>query len=406
MPIFDPFSHYLAYGATDQETFRELRDQYNGVLVPATIAAFQRQGTGGFVLTLSATAEAPPYVIDPRFPLFQQALSNPKKSHTALAELLDDPGLIVTASDPRPDSFSDSRIASIAKHWVEFNSGYGSKENAAFDKYAKRLGEKVRSEQAQGPEAILAPYFACDEPDDPWWALSKQFFEHTCAAADETECLRVVCARHAGALEALLEDVDPVERLVVWVSGLDEHNAVAQELTEYRRAVVRAEELGHEPFALYGGFFSVLLGSDGLRGAAHGVGFSEHRNWRELPESGAPPARYYLRRAHRYVPQDLAQALYTVSPDITVCPCPHCRDRPPVALNYHELMKHSVYCRAEEINQWYGVDTGTAAQVLSDEYDALRAQIQGATLAPRIRTRMNSSIAHLHTWAEALSAPV
>lgn len=76
------------------------------------------------------------------------------------------------------------------------------------------------------------------------------------------------------------------------------------------------------------------------------------------------PARYYLRRAHRYVPQDLAQALYSVSPDTTACPCPHCAGRPPVALSYHELMKHSVYCRAEEIEQWYGLDTHVAAQVL------------------------------------------
>lgn len=404
MPLFDPFSHYLAYGATDQETFRELRDSYTGVLVPATIAAFQRQGTGGFVLTLSATAEAPPYVIDPRFPLFQQALVAPKKSHTALAELLDDPALIVTTDDPRPDDFAQQRIAAIARHWVEFNSGYGSKESAAFDKYAKRLGEDVRPEQAQGPEAILAPYFACDGPDDPWWLRSGLFFEYTLAAADGTPCLRVVCARHAGALQALLEDVDPPERLVVWVSGLDEHNAPAQELLAYRRAVAHAVELGHEPFALYGGFFSVLLGNDGLRGAAHGVGFSEHRKWRELPESGAPPARYYLRRAHRYVPQDLAQALYNVSADLTACPCPQCDGRPPIALNYHELMKHSVYCRTEEIEEWYGIEEDTAADVLGDEYDALTSQIRGATLLPRIRMRANSSIAHLPAWVEALRA--
>jgi hypothetical protein len=72
--MFDLFSHYVSYGATDQETIRELTGAIDGrwcVLVPATVAAFQQQGTGGFILTLSATAEAPNYVIDPRFPLFQ-----------------------------------------------------------------------------------------------------------------------------------------------------------------------------------------------------------------------------------------------------------------------------------------------------------------------------------------------
>jgi hypothetical protein len=406
MPPFQPFAHYLAYGATDQQTFRELRDTYSGVLVPATIAAFQRQGTGGFVLSLSATSEAPPYMIDPRFPLFQQALVSPKKSHTALAELLDDPDLIVSNRDPSPDAFDDDRIAAIARKWVEFNSGYGSKENEKFDKYAKRLGEdELRPEQAQGPEVILAPYFACDGSADPWWQRSALLFAHTRAAAGAgVQTLRVVCARFSGALGEMLESLGEPEQLVVWVSGLDEHNAPAHELVGYRQAIATAVERGHEPFALYGGFFSVLLGTEGLRGASHGVGFSEHRNWRELPESGAPPARYYLRRAHRYVPQDLAQALYHVSSDLTECPCPHCAGRPPIALDYHELMKHSVWCRAEEIEAWYGVDPGTAADLLGTEYDALSAQISQAMLAPRIRTRANGAIAHLPDWTAALRA--
>lgn len=404
MPPFEPFAHYLAYGATDQETFRELRNAYSGVLVPATIAAFQRQGTGGFVLSLSATPEAPPYMIDPRFPLFQQALRAPKKSHTALAELLDDPDLVVRYGDPEPEDFSDDRVAAIATKWVEFNSGYGSKENQKFQKYAKRLGDDVQPESAQSPEAILPPYFACDGPTDEWWGRSLCFFEHTRAAADDVQCVRVVCARHGDALAGLIETLGEPEQLAVWVSGLDEHNSPASELLSYRRAIAQAAEAGQEPFALYGGFFSVLLGRDGLRGASHGVGFSEHRNWRELPQSGAPPARYYLRRAHRYVPQDLAQTLYGFSPDLTECPCPHCDDRPPVALDYHELMKHSVWCRDEEIRRWYPIGTGTAAQLLEDEYDTLKTQISGATLAPRIRARANSSIEHLPEWVEVLQA--
>lgn len=405
MAPFEPFAHYLAYGATDQQTLRDLRRSYSGVLVPGTIAAFQRQGTGGFVLSLSATPEAPPYMIDPRFPLFQQALSNPKKSHTALAELLDDAALVQQRRDPTPDAFTDERMAAIARKWVDFNCSYGSAENAKFEKYAERLGEELTPEEAQGPEAVLAPYFACEGSDDPWWPRSKRFFEHSQANAPASgpPCLRVVCARHSGALDELLADVQEPEQLVVWVSGLDEHQASTLELVQFREAITNAAARGHEPFALYGGFFSVLLGTDGLRGASHGIGFSEHRNWRELPESGAPPARYYLRRAHRYVPQDLAEALYTVSPDITACPCPHCDGRPPVALDYHELMKHSVWCRAEEIEHWYGVATDTAARLLDDEYDALSAQIGAArTLAPRIAARADNSIEHLRQWVDAL----
>jgi hypothetical protein len=402
MPPFERFAHYLAYGATDQETFRELRDSYSGVVVPATIAAFQRQGTGGFVLSLSATPEAPPYVIDPRFPLFQQALQAPKKSHTALAELLGDSELVVQDFDPTPDAFPDERIALIAQKWVEFNIGYGAKESQSFDKYAKRLKEAIEPEHAQDPEAVLAPYFACDGPDDPWWKRSVKFFEQTRDAAGDTSCLRVVCASRSSALDELLLSLDGDEQLIVWVSNFDEHKATVEELVAYRRAIAHAVEKRQDTFALYGGFFSVLLGIDGLRGASHGVGYSEHRNWRELPSAGAPPARYYLRRAHRYVAQDLAQVLYTISPDLTKCPCPHCDQRPPIELDYHELMKHSVLCRAEEIERWLPLDIPTAARLLEDEHVALSAQIANATLVPRIRKRAESSIEHLPQWVASL----
>jgi hypothetical protein len=406
MAPFEPFAHYLAYGATDQKTFRELRDSYSGVLVPATIAAYQRQGTGGFVLSLSATSQAPPYLIDPRFPLFQQALSNPKKSHTALAELLGDPGLVVSR-EPTPDSFTDARIAEIAQRWVEFNSGYVSQENAKFEKYAARLGEPVpmSPEQAQAPENVLAPYFACEGPNDPWWERSMRFFEHTKDAAVRhggPPAVRVVCARTSAALDPLLAALDEPEQLVVWVDGLDEHRTSARHLIDYRRALRNAAAHGHQPFALYGGFFSVLLGNDGLTGASHGVGFSEHRAWRELPEGGAPPARYYMRRVHRYVPQDLAQALYEVSANLTECHCPHCAGRPPIALDYHELMKHSVACRAEEIGLWYGRRPVEAADILADEHDALSIEISQASLAPRIAMRAEASIDHLPEWVAAL----
>jgi len=404
MPPFEPFSHYLAYGATDQETLRELRDMYSGILVPATIAAFQRQGTGGFVLSLSATEESPPYMIDSRFPLFQQRLKAPKKSHTALAELLDDSGLVATGVAPTPEDFPDDRVVTVARRWVDFNTGYGQQESDNFDKYAKRLGQDVRPDQAKLPEAVLAPYFACEDSEDPWWERSQRFFDATSAAATELPCLRVVCALTGSGLDDLLGTVNDPERLVVWVSDLDEHNTTASELLDYRRAVENAVSRGHEPFALYGGFFSVLLGSAGLCGASHGIGFSEHRSWLELPESGAPPARYYLRRAHRYVSQDLAQVFFNIASEITECSCPHCDGRPPIALDYHELMKHSVWCRDEEIRVWFKTDLGSAADALQSEFEDLTNQVSTARLVPTIRTRALGALQHLPEWVTALKS--
>lgn len=407
MPLFQPFAHYLGYLATDQETFRALLGDYDGVVVPATIAAWQQQGTGGFVTSLSVTQQSPPYIIDPRFPLFQQALPKAKASHRALADLLGDPSL-VRPRPPSPSDFDRDRLAVIAEKWAEFNTQYTTlPSDKTFDKYARRLNEDIprEPETRLPPEAILPPYFAADSSSDAWWSLSKVLFEMTGDAALSARCFRVVCAKHLGALDGLLADVGQ-EQLVVWVSGLDEPKAPVEDLVAYRRAIVAATDRGQELFALYGGFLSVLLASAGLRGSAHGVGFSEHRVWQELPESGAPPARYYLRRAHRFIAPDLAQLLYVHDPAITACPCPHCDGRPPVELAYHDLMKHSVACRADEVRLWRNQPARTAADMLRDEHEALAREIRATNLVPPVRARAMHGISHLRFWADALAAPL
>jgi hypothetical protein len=403
MPLFESFAHYLAYLATDQETFRDLRGSYDGVLVPGTIAAWQRQGTGGFVLSLSATEASPPYVIDSRFPLFQQALPAAKQSHIALAEIFEDPALVRDTVEPTVDDFPDARLRQYAQCWVAFNQSYGQTSVEKFDKYAGRLGEDtLQLANVQTPEAILAPYFVAHSTADPWWERSKRLFEESREAAGGFSCVRVVAAQDVYALDELLPDV-PDPEVVVWASGLDEHKAPVAELRAYRDALRSAQARAQQVFALYGGFFSVLQASAGLTGAAHGVGFSEHREWRELPRSGAPPARFYIRRWHRYAPRDLAQTLWEADRSLCECDCPHCDGRPPNAMDYHDLMKHSVFCRQDEINQWRGRPAAAAAAALSAEYEASSRRILELMLLPAVKARALELVSHLPRWSSALT---
>jgi hypothetical protein len=404
MPLFEPFAHYLAYLATDQQTFRDLRGLYGGLLVPGTIAAWQRQGTGGFVLSLSATEASPPYVIDPRFPLFQQALPAAKQSHAALAEIFGDPSLVKTGARPEPDEFPNERLRRLAEHWVAFNKNYGQTSLTKFDKYATRLGEETPViTNASAPEAVLAPYFVAYGVNDPWWGRSKRLFEETLRASEGSPpAIRVIAAEDVRALKELLPDVPDTE-LVVWVSGLDEYEALADDLASYRECLSSASTRGQQVFALYGGFFSVLQASVGLDGAAHGVGFSEHRQWRELPKSGAAPARFYMLRWHRYVPQDFAQTLWLADQALCACGCPHCGGRPPIEMTYHDLMKHSVACRQQEINEWIGVPAAAAVEALTKEHDDSSAALSELMLPPGVAGRGLKLIEHLPRWAEALS---
>jgi hypothetical protein len=399
--MFEIFSHYLSYGATDQQTVRDLVGSYDGLVVPGTVAAFQRQGTGGFVLALSATQAATKYVIDPRFPLFQQPLLQPKKSHRALAELFGVPEL-VSITHPSPDDFTPERIETIARSWVRFNTEYTGASRSKFEKYARRLQEPVEPAGARPPSHILAPYTIATGLSSPWWDISTRLFSATFQQpTGSTPCIRVVAATEAKVLGDLLGAVHD-DRLVVWVSDLEELETSPDVLSEYATAIQQATARGQALFALYGGFFSVLLSSVGLKGSSHGIGYGEYRSWRELSQSGPPPARYYLPQVHRYVPQDLAYQLWLEDRSLAQCDCAECQGEPPIALEYHSLMKHSVLCRAQEIRQWVGRSTSEMVDSLANEYRSFLEAVDRARL-PRVLQRSAERYTdHVPRWVDAL----
>ncbi len=396
--MFDRFSHYLTYGATDQQTVRELREFYDGLIVPGTVAAFQKEGTGGFVLSLSATPEAPPYLIDPRFPLFQKAITEPKKSHEALAGLLGAPDLIRQV-DPSPADFPPELLARIAANWVEFNTSYESQQAAKFSKYASRLDEEVEEDDAKAPTAVVAPYFVSES--DEWWGLSRDLLAVTREAAPPgMSVLSVTACAAPGELDHRLTE-GAEERSIIWVSGLEELGPDPSDLLAYGEAIRSASDRGQACFALYGGFFSVLLGSVGLGGACHGIGYGEHRNWPELQQSGPPPARYYAPRFHRYIGQDLAYQLWSLDADLTACECDICEGQPPL-LDYHDLMKHSVLARQAEIDRWSTLDLDESLALLEEESDSLEDDIQAAGLPAPLVGPTERATRHLGRWIAAL----
>lgn len=405
--MFDnAFSHYLTYGATDQHTIIDLSTVIDGIIVPSTVAAFQRDGTGGFVLSLSAREASPKYAIDPRFPLFQQSLNNsssgPKKSHQMLAELLGDPGLI-SNQDPKPDDFDDDRIRNIAEQWVTFNTGY-TQVDSKFDKYAKRLGEKILPEDAKSAEYIIAPYFMAGGQDDPWWERSKKFFEATkTLVKGGAECIRVIALKSASALESVGKGVDD-EKVAIWVNDLHELNSDSYDLSEYLKGIRALALQGKSVFALYGGFLSVIAGNLGLKGSCHGIGFGEHRKWIELPSSGPAPARFYSPFLHRYIPQEDAYSLWQIDESVFGCKCNECQGGNPLALDYHGLMKHSVRCRAEETKDWRGLSLDDVSDGLKEQYAKYVELVESSKFPERIQNRLLALSGHLPKWFKSVDA--
>ena len=394
------FSHYLTYGATDQRTIIELSSVIDGLVVPSTVASFQRDGTGGFVLTLSARVDSPNYVIDPRFPLFQQALDSPKKSHETLAELLGDTGLVCDYR-PSPNDFDDARLELIAEHWIKFNVGY-TKVDSKFEKYAKRLNESVVPEDSKGPRYVLAPYFMARGANDPWWERSQRFFEFTREQSkNKVECIQVIALTESNQMPEAIDRIDSA-RVAIWIDDLNEIVASPERLASYLRGIRHAQQGNVDTFALYGGFFSVLAANVGLNGSCHGIGFGEHRRWIELPRSGPPPARYYVPLLHRYVSREDAFALWRADDELFQCECVECQGKNPIQLGYHELMKHSVYCRDLEIQNWQ-TDVSDIPQRLAEEHGQFTEALDFATMSERRRDSLFRLGSHIPRWISAFS---
>ncbi|GAB2732974.1 hypothetical protein GCM10027038_34260 [Arthrobacter bambusae] len=405
--MFNRFQHYLSYGSTDQQTVRELSDYFDGLIVPGTIAAFQAEGTRGFVLSLSARSNDP-YVIDPRFPLFQNRLGTPKKSHVMLADVLGAPELINRSFTPSPRDYNDALIRNVASHWIDFNVGFENVQVKTFDKYAARLKEPVLPQNRQDPAFVLPPYTMVDNEGDGWADVSDRLWnasvEYARAKGMSSKLRRVIAASSAttwGRLASKHSD----DELVAWISGLDEFRVSSEsELVSYGLALRECASRNQRVFALYGGFLSVLFSRHGLSGSSHGIGFGEYRDWVELPTSGAPPARYYVPKLHRYIGVDIAEVIWREFPELINCECTECSGLSPSDMDYHGLMQHSVRVRAAEIKKWLYMPTPQVIEELQRDARDFRMAIQRLSAPPKVVRRAEESCTHLTMWARVMSS--
>lgn len=377
--------------------------------VPGTIAAFYADATAAFVLTSSLD-----YIIEPRTPLFQNVIPQPRASHFALAQCLGEQ-LATLLGDPKvkravrvPSSFFTVAVAEeIATNGVSFQRNYGGRAPAIQDKlsrYARLLaearGRPVEEEQTQAarpPALILAPYFVFRSPGDDWWNVNQRVWSACEGLPDPSRISPVVAVENLSELaESLRNGPQGLSRTqFFWVTQMDERRLTDQQLDSLWAAVSEASST-RDLINLYGGFFSICLSYAGLWGFNNALGYSESRSWPDLPNTGAAPARYYVRDLHMYVPPGLAQHILDTDASFR-CPCGAC-EQSVLSMGFHQLKAHFALARKWELEL---VAAGTAAEVanqLADASQRFEANV-GRTLPPR--TVLDTT--YLDRWAAILN---
>lgn len=424
------FRHLLAYGNSDQASFRhaEVRGSFDTMTVPGTIASYYDEATAAFVLSSKI-----PYLIDPRTPLFQDELAAPRASHYTLADWH---GQSVRARIPAdgaaahfpPSFWTPPVVRQMVAEIVDRQRAYAANAPRVTKKlarYAKLLAEAMQQQQAvvppgdpSGPSAVLAPYFAVTGLSDPWWSVVKEVWAASGAMPDPSEISPVLCVgprrddtqsgtRVTDGVAVLAELLPELPAALartayVWITGFDERAVDEGTLLRLWRTV-QGRPQGWDLINMYGGFFSICLRYAGLAGFGNGLTYSESRAWPALASTGSAPPRYYIRDLHLFLPPAAAAALIDAEPGFE-CPCNACAELRAAggtiaAMPYHSLKRHFALARAWELSQTATLPPHNLAADLRTAKQRLDAA------GPHLPRGMSPNGEHLSRWANVLDSP-
>jgi hypothetical protein len=402
--------HFLAYGHSDQATFRSptVQASFDYLTVPGTIAAFYPDATAAFVLSSEIL-----YVIDPRTPLFQERIELPRASHFALAAWHGErvESRLGSARARRAVTFpaefyDDETIREMAETVIAAQRNYGQRALAIqqkLDRYRRLLAEAQSRElqpspnEQRSPAFVIAPYFVSDG-NDGWAPVNERIMNVVTQIPQSDSVSAMIAVDSVDHLAARLRSVPEQLSSTVffWTHRFDERT-VPQDDLQRMWSVVADLPTDHQFVNFYGGFFSICMGNVGLWGFNNGLGYSESREWPELSSTGAAPARYYFRQLHAYVSTALGQLIVDRIPD-WACTCEVCIGRPIVALGYHDLKRHFALSRRWEIDL-------VATNSPSDVAERLRnaANRYETIVLPNIPPGVQRlDISYLRKWANVL----
>ncbi len=404
--------HFLAYGNSDQASFRdpEAQETFDYMTVPGTIASYFEDATAAFVLSSELD-----YIIDPRTPLFQARIGEPRASHRSLARWMHEniAALVEEEGVVHFDAavYSDAVISGMTEGLIDAQRSYGQRAGSIADKmgrYRRLLAEAQGTDptplaHAKSPSFVLAPYFVATRGDDDWTARNTSIWDVCSFLSKPDEISAVVASMSVDVLPDLIDLVPESlsDILFFWISDFNEHEVSVSQL-EAMCALV--SEYGRERHLvnLYGGFYSIALSKFGLWGMNNGLGYSESRAWPQLPATGAAPPRYYVPNLHSYFTPSLAQLMMDTDEHYW-CPCSVCEDRVAggyisvVDLPYHEVKKHLALCRRMELDLVAENDLDFVIGHLEEEFDRFEAVV-----APELPTALQPDISYLHRWRISL----
>lgn len=421
----------------DRVVFEQLLPVESPLVIPAHIGAYALDGLRGFLAGISRTRdyEIVDFVFDPmtywidlparywsrgserargadlELPLPDGANEKELIRPTLLA-LLREYGL-ATALFETDLAGMRSRLLDAVDACLDFQRrGTHTRRGRARSKYARIL-ELAEEEEAMQPMATVAPYLTLPGLDDADVTDQVALNERSLAGRLADEAMWTILALDARTqLAAITTDVRELLRLAdfdvvgVWVSDLDEYVETSSRLRAYR-AFLRS--IGRPVWLLYGSYFGLLLGRDGVELVSHGIYYTESKRMHGPVGSGPPPERYYVPALHRFYEPTRAFRLLELVPTFE-CRCQECpsvealRAEATAAASSparrmawaQRLQKHFLLARAAEVE---AVNTRPLPELLNELQAASESL---ASIDEAERVALEIPVGHLGEWQRAL----
>lgn len=238
------------------------------------------------------------------------------------------------------------------------------------------------------PQVLVPPYFYVRGAEDPWLHVNL-------SAAEMAEAMKRGQERVYPVLlfaESLLDDpaelsgiADVYLRLkcdgyLLWPNRFDEARQSPDRLRALAALVSRLADSGRPVSKLYGGYWSVLLGSRGLAGVSCGLGYWSSRNaFSYGGRGGSPQKNFYIPDLHVSVPFEDAYKMVEAEPRLR-CKCPVCVAAYGGRMERFSEMRasgkceaHFLYARRQEMERLEAGDEKEARRELTATRERLRS---------------------------------
>ncbi len=346
--------HILRYGTNaDQKYFSgDLENCYDVVAINASMAAFSPDALALFVAKKTPDKE---FFLDPMTHLFQHnkgfisserkkaEKDNSTRIKSSVAKLINEYAKeiegaeLVDVKDDEEAKLNKANknydlIKSAVKNnppeknfFKSFTEGVLNFQNnivpsdkaddyRAYINFANETGTDGFMLQDK-PMFVVAPYFYLQSRDS--WLSKNMTLIDVSAEVEEAKDIyaQVVIDKRLmdkAVIDDTYQDLDQIFEeygkkevggYLVWIDSYSEHEELSKSLIKYAELLNKLHGENKETIALYGGYFSIVLGHsdvDILNGVAHGLEYGESRPL--VPVGGGiPRAKFYLPAIHRRV---------------------------------------------------------------------------------------------------------